>query len=66
MATEDIKGISKREITHKLNVYPYFSHVKQKRKKFVADMHKAVNDDVDVFSRQAKSEKLVIPIVWPI
>lgn len=44
---EDIIGISLDIITHKLNVDPNYAPIQQKRRKFVAERNKIINDEVN-------------------
>lgn len=43
---EDITGISPDAITHKLNVDPQYTPVQQKRKKFVTERNKFINEEM--------------------
>ena len=43
---EDITGISRDVMTHKLNVDPNYAPVQQKRRKFAHDRNKIINEEV--------------------
>ena len=43
---EDMGGIDPAIITHRLNVSPFFKPVKQKRKSFLPERQKAINEEV--------------------
>ena len=43
---EDMGGIDLAVITHKLNVSPSFKPIKQKRRSFTLERHKAINEEV--------------------
>ena len=42
----DMEGIDPAVITHRLNVSPSFKPIKQKRRSFVPERHKAINEEV--------------------
>ena len=43
---EDMTGIPKDVINHKLNVDPSFRRIKQKRRKFAPERNKIINEEV--------------------
>ena len=44
---EDMVGINPAVITHKLNISPSFKPIKQKRRSFPLERHKAINEEVN-------------------
>ena len=60
---EDMGGVDRAVITHRLNVSPSFKPVKQKRRSFVLERQKAINEEVDKLL-QAKAIKEVEYPEW--
>ncbi|XP_074355077.1 uncharacterized protein LOC141693804 [Apium graveolens] len=60
---EDIIGIDPNVITHKLNVNPSYTHVQQKRRKFMMERNKIINDKVDKLMKAGIIKEVDYP-VW--
>ena len=45
---EDITGMSRDVMTHKLNVDPNYAHVQQKRREFAPDKNQIINEEVSM------------------
>ena len=56
-------GINPAVITHKLNISPFFKPVKQKRRSFVLERKKAINEEVNILL-QAKAIREVEYPYW--
>ena len=58
---EDMVRISPSVISHKLNVDPTFKPIKQKRRKFIAERNKVINDEVDNLLKTGKIHEVKYP-----
>ena len=60
---EDMGGINPAVITHKLNINPSFKPVKQKRRSFIPERQKAINEEVSKLL-QARAIREVEYLDW--
>ena len=58
---EDMKGISPDVITHKLNVDPMHTTVKQKRRKFAPERNKIINKEIQNLLKTGKIREVKYP-----
>ncbi|KAI3758462.1 hypothetical protein L6452_06025 [Arctium lappa] len=58
---EDMVGIDPSIISHKLNIDPSFKPVQQKRRKFVPERNKIINDEVDNLLKTGKIREVKYP-----
>ncbi|XP_074347614.1 uncharacterized protein LOC141686480 [Apium graveolens] len=58
---DDITGIDPNVITHKLNVDPNYTHVRQKRRKFTTKRNKIINDEIDMLMKAGMIKEVNYP-----